>query len=459
MARIFKILNRHSQVQALGSNIKYRILDELTKQEATCQQLANTLNMTKQNIHYNLKQLQKKELIEVAEEYSDSDKEVFYRSSAKNFVLDFSLGKHIPPKMIFSREMVDSVLKSEYNIELVSIADKLINESLKIKGGERLFIISGQYNMPLAEKIVNKASSYSIKTTMHYQGLDMCDVINNQLSLSSVKCYYDNLYNAMAESDVVLILNGESSVVKYSTNAMKRDIQYQHRLKIYDLVKSRKELGFRLALMLGFSLENLSEENFQAELRFWKSIDIDYDKLFKDTLDVVNRLTLEKKYQISTANTKISFVVERLFSDYGSYNDSAYNSPIINLPGGEVLIVPQEGSLNGVVNSPIGYVMGTWVENIRICLQNGEIVEYLSESNQDCIAKAIDYGGADGRKVALICVGTNTFLDLETVNQTYRHKTRGVISLYWGNNTLFNGNVKGCVDWFVELYNTKLELC
>ena len=51
------VMDKHQQISALSSKLKYNILKELISGTATCQQLAEIFNGSKQMIHYNLKQL------------------------------------------------------------------------------------------------------------------------------------------------------------------------------------------------------------------------------------------------------------------------------------------------------------------------------------------------------------------------------------------------------------------
>lgn len=95
--------------------------------------------------------------------------------------------------------------------------------------------------------------------------------------------------------------------------------------------------------------------------------------------------------------------------------------------------------------------MGETVNGIRLTLKNNEIVNFTAETNLEVLEKAIEQGGPQGREVSLICLGTNDNFDISDTNPNFRCKIDGTFSIYWGNNTFFDGNVKGIVNWFIEL--------
>ena len=57
MIKDIEVLNKHSQIRELGSELRYNILRELIRGAATCQQLAHIYGISKQKVHYNLNKL------------------------------------------------------------------------------------------------------------------------------------------------------------------------------------------------------------------------------------------------------------------------------------------------------------------------------------------------------------------------------------------------------------------
>jgi hypothetical protein len=178
MIKNLQLITKHSQIKELGNELKYKMLIELIRGSATCQQLASIFDTSKQKIHYNLLKLMEENLIEVADDVGKNGKEVYYRATAKNYVLDFSVGEHLGNSLINSRGVISNILEGEYHLNLAHIAAKILKDSLKLKSRQRLMIVTGRYNLPLVEQIIKEAGRMNIRTTLLYQDTDMLKARN-----------------------------------------------------------------------------------------------------------------------------------------------------------------------------------------------------------------------------------------------------------------------------------------
>jgi len=66
-------------------------------------------------------------------------------------------------------------------------------------------------------------------------------------------------------------------------------------------------------------------------------------------------------------------------------------------------------------------------------------------------------GGLDGRKVALVTLGTNPNVSLANIDLSYKQKSRGLLSLYWGENRSLGGNVAGNFEWFLQIEKPQIS--
>ena len=154
MIRNLQLIKNHSQLKELGSYLKYSILKELIKAPATCQQLANLFGHSKQKMHYNLTQMCSEGLLEVVDEALGRNREVYYRATAKSYVLDFAIGLPANDRILDSRAIIGNILEQEHRISLEGIAAKLLDQSFGLKKGQRLLITTGKFNLPLVEKLL-----------------------------------------------------------------------------------------------------------------------------------------------------------------------------------------------------------------------------------------------------------------------------------------------------------------
>jgi leucyl aminopeptidase (aminopeptidase T) len=441
------IIKEHSQIRELGSNLKYSILQELIKNATTCQQLSNIFSLSKQKVHYNLTKLMEEGLIELAEAHLLNNKEVYYRAIAKNFILDFSLGDTVSESILNTRGIINNILSNEYKIDLQDIAAKILDKSLRMKPKENLLIITGRYNLPLVEKILLEASRRMIKTTMLYQDLDFMRAKYEEFSLAVFNADYENFNRLLATTDVYLNLNGESRYVELN-DKNKLNLRNKHFEKSRGIIDSRH---IRVAIMPGLMHDSLTENSIISELQFWKALDVDYDEQCEKTLSLCSILADKQKVTVSQDNANFEFKVLKVLCESGSFSDSKYQSPVINLPGGEVLILPRENSMNGTIKADVAYAYGEQITNPVLKIKNNEIVDYHAETNEHLIKKAIEDGGVDGHKVALICMGTNNNIKSENIDSSYKHKSDGLMTVYWGENKTLGGTVFGLTEWFIQL--------
>ncbi len=449
MIKNIQLISKHSQIKELGNALKYDMLTELIRTAATCQQLANLFKISKQKIHYNLSKLVEEDLIEIVDEETDNGKEVYYRAKAKNYVLDFALGEHLGDSLINSRGVINSILEGEYRLRLADIAVRMLKDALKLKPRQRLLVVTGKYNLPLVEKILLEAGRMNIRCTMLYQDQEMLRAKYDEYSLSAFNADYEHLNKLLKNHDVYLNLNGESRFVEL------KDKEKQ-KLRVHHFTKSRKiimENNIHVAVMPGLMNDTLSEKSIESELQFWQALDIDYGMLCERTVKMCKNFADKEYLVLESDKTCLNFKIQRVLAECGSFSGSEYQSPVINFPGGEILMVPQANSMSGIISGDVAYIFGEQVLKPRLEIVNNEILRFSAETNEELIAKAISVGGVDGAKVALVCMGTNDSISLENIDLSYKHKTSGLVTVYWGENRSLGGDVAGNSEWFVQIEN------
>lgn len=453
MIKDILLINQHSQIRELGSEIKYNILRELIKNPATCKQLADLYGISKQKVHYNLNKLLDQNLIEISPEDQNNSKEVYYRATAKNFVLDFSVGQNINDNYLNNREIIDRILTQEYKVNLLEIASKLLDESLKMKTGEKLLIVTGKYNLPLVEKILIEASRRSVSSTLIYQDQGLLKAKYEEFSLAAFAADYKNFNELLGRHDVYLNLNGEARYVEI-TDPQKLRLRAKFFAQSRRIISQKK---IRVAIMPGLLHDTLTEFAIESELQFWKALNIDYNRLCERTTSMCRDLSTREYVRVANSHTGFTFAVEKALAECGSFGGGEFQSPVINLPGGEVLLIPKPGTLNGTISADVAYIGGERVTNPVIKIRDNAIVDHNAAENPDLIDEAVRKGGEDGAKVALICLGTNENVNLANIDSSYKHKSRGLLTLYWGENRSLGGDVQGNFEWFIQIERPQIS--
>jgi leucyl aminopeptidase (aminopeptidase T) len=432
----------------------FQIINELALNPATCQQLANTFGLSKQKIHYNLKNLLNVGLIKIAN-ISTNDKEVYYQAKAKNYIIDFSLGVDTNEvNQMKSRKLINTILEKNYNINLSKIAANLLENALKMKAKEKLLIVTGEYNMPLVRKILVEASKRQIDTTLLYRDKELLEAKHNQFSLATYNWDFEKFNKLLKEHNVYLYLNGESRFIPLD-DPQKRKLQQKAFVKSREIIQKN---NIRVAMMQGLMNDTISENNITSEISFWKSLDIDYEKLANETDEMAKKFMGSNNIEVENEKgSDFTFKIEKTLCEYGAFTNSPMQSPIINIPGGEVLFIPQDKSFNGIIKSEVGYIYGKKITNPTLKILDNKIVYYQAEENEALIKKAIREGGPDGRKIALISIGTNYNMNVNDIDPSYKNKSKEVLTIYWGNNVSLGGNVKGLVEMEIQLKKAKIK--
>lgn len=452
MIKNVKIVSQHAQVMELANDLKFEMLRELIRSAATCQQLATAFGVSKQKVHYHLNKLLEADLIQLVEDIPSNGKEVYYRATAKNFVLNFALGEHLSEGTINSRNVIQNILESEYGVPLAVIASRLLKDSLKLKARQKLLIVTGKYNLPLVEKILLEAGRMSIRTTLIYQDTELLKAKFEEFSLPAFNADYEHFNRLLRVSDVYLNLNGEARNIQL-TDPDKLKLRLGHFAKSGQIIQQKK---IRVAMMPGLLRDTLSDKSIESELQFWKALDIDYEQLSKDTLQTCSKYQDKESLELIGQDTNLRFGVQQIFAETGSFTDHPCQSPVINYPGGEILMVPKPLSMNGEIRGDVAYAFGEQISQPSLVIKNNEIKSFSAKSNEKLLAKAIMAGGQDGRKIALICLGTNPNVSLANIDLSFKQKSRGLLSVYWGNNRSLGGDVSGNLEWFLQIENPQL---
>ena len=171
-----------------------------------------------------------------------------------------------------------------------------------------------------------------------------------------------------------------------------------------------------------------------------RSIDIDYNKLQKDSLKYGKILDKANKITISTKlGTNLSFSIKGRKAHglkAGIYNKKSYWG---NLPEGEVFIAPVEGTANGkfIVDGSIagfGKVKKTIFE-----VKNGFVTAIAGNKSEE-IAKLLSKVGKNSRNIAEFGIGLNRKAKITGI-VLEDEKVYGTCHIALGNNIGFGGKV------------------
>ncbi len=109
-----EIIEESDRIQALSNDIRIDILEKLNQEPTYPSKIAEELDMTEQRIHYHIKEMESRNIIEkVSEEYRGGSLAKFYRPVSESFTYEIPGSKERPVKTKFSKE--DRNLKRFFN--------------------------------------------------------------------------------------------------------------------------------------------------------------------------------------------------------------------------------------------------------------------------------------------------------------------------------------------------------
>jgi Thermophilic metalloprotease (M29) len=117
----------------------------------------------------------------------------------------------------------------------------------------------------------------------------------------------------------------------------------------------------------------------------------------------------------------------------------------IELPAGAVRVAPLEESVEGVIAFPPSQWDGRPVENLRLRLSKGTVVEVTAASGRDAVEAEMNRAGDAGRRFREFGLGMNPLLAIPERGPwvPYYGYGAGVVRLSLGDNSELGGNVKG----------------
>ncbi|MCD4817928.1 MAG: aminopeptidase [Candidatus Cloacimonetes bacterium] len=448
-------INSASQLKSVSTELNLNIINELVMNPATCQQLSNIFGLSKQKVHYNLKKLLVAGLIRISDK-KNGDKEVYYQAIAKNFVIDFSMGSSASKvSQRNNRELINKIIEEDHNLDLLKIAANILDNSLKMSPREKLLIVTGECNMPLVKKILVEADKRQIDVTLLYENEEFIRSRKENISLAAYNFDMEKFIKHLKESNVYLNLNGESRLIPLN-DPEKRKMRQKAYAKCGEIIAKNK---IKVVLIQGLISNELHEKNILFEINFWKSLSVNYERLEQETS------ILSKEFQNSTSisikhdsETKLDFEQEKLLCDFGSFTNQSTQSPIMSIPGGEVLLFPKENSLNGIIKLDCLFLQGEKVINPVFKIEKNKIVEFSALTNEELIKKVIDEGGEEGRTVSLICFGTNYNLKSSEIDISFNNLAKGNVAIYFGDNTSLGGKVKGLSEWLIHIDKPEIQI-
>jgi leucyl aminopeptidase (aminopeptidase T) len=307
------------------------------------------------------------------------------------------------------------------NEKYEEIADNIINKNLKIQPKERVLIITDKLCEPFGRAFFDACQKLEIDGVMLMMPLTRTDGAEPSLSVSK----------AMDGADVIVALT------KYTLTHGKA-------------TKRALEGGSRV-----LSIPNLTERIFLS-----RAIE-GSPEMAKTTERISELLSGGMSLSLGTnRGTKITCDLggwSRLGgADTGEIDKSGI---LANLPAGESIISPVEGTLNGkiIVDASISGGIGKLKDDVVYEIQNGRVMSIEGGAEASALRRVLENSDKNANNVAEIAFGINPFAEV-IGNIIIDEKTVGTAHIGIGNSQMLGGSVYSNVHVDSVFYNPRVEV-
>jgi leucyl aminopeptidase (aminopeptidase T) len=307
------------------------------------------------------------------------------------------------------------------NEKYAEIANNIIKKNLKVQPKERVLIITDKLCEPFGRAFFDSCQALGIDGVMLMMPLTRTDGAEPSLSVSK----------AMDGADVIVALT------KYTLTHGKA-------------TKRALEGGSRV-----LSIPNLTERIFLSKA-------IDGSPEMATTTERISELLSGGMYfSLSTKRgTNITCDLGG-WSRVGGADTGEIDKPgiLANLPAGESIMSPVEGTLNGriIVDASISGGIGKLKDDVIFEIQNGRLMSIEGGAEASALRKVLENSDKNANNVAEIAFGINPFAEV-IGNIIIDEKTVNTAHMGVGNSQMLGGSVYSNVHVDSVFYGPRVEV-
>jgi len=349
-----------------------------------------------------------------------------------------------------------------------AIAHKIVNYALEVKPGEVVIITGTPAEMNLLGALVVEVSKAGgkpsvevnipkankrvlMETPIEYLGMTNTYTL---MKLRAVDC----IINTGSIQDMKLFADvpEERIAASRKSNHLFSDESNRAHFRSVGLGQTGGIPTVAYAESMGANYEDMIT-------MFWKSLDVDYDKLLGMGKAITKELKPNSEIKISSeAGTnltlRISDIPARINCGRCAENISAYGPASVWLPAGEAYACVDPASASGTVVIPSMDFRGNAVKNLKITFNNGRITDLTADENSELILKNLEMSTGDKDVLSLIDIGINPNSQPIKDSDHYSWEMAGMVTVSIGNNSWAGGDVVSDNAMIFHLANSTLSV-
>lgn len=320
---------------------------------------------------------------------------------------------------------------------LTSLAKNLVDYSLDLKKGEKLYIeVKGKETLNLAKELVTQTAKREAIPFWFYNDDSILRkwVLNS--SEEQMREFGEFHLMIMKAVDAYIILRGSDNFFDLADVPQQKMRWYQRHF--YKPVHMDERIKYKRWCVLRYpsnsmaQLDQTSQEEFEDF--FYDVCNLDYSKMSNSMNSLVKLMEKTDKVRIVAKDTDISFSIKGI--------PAVKCDGKRNVPDGEVYTAPARGSVNGYIsfNAPAIY-QGVNYEGVRLEFKDGKIVKSFSLANNEKL-EALFNTDEGARHTGEFAIGLNPYIKKPLKDILFDEKIFGSIHLTPGScyDEADNGN-------------------
>lgn len=441
----FMLLKDHSVFKALAHPLRLQVLERLVEHEASVNQLASQMQEVHAKLFYHVKELEKHGLVvQVGEQVKNGITEKFYRATARTFFVGQSLGRYSDVEQAAEQAVEADILRKRrqhiLQVDNRKVARELVRSALQIRPGERVILEGANYQRELMQAVLLECRLAGAEAFIRLMDsgmvLEMIDELTAE-QLAEAPPLTTLLYGC---TDLWVSFDAVPSQTTFSSvQPDKLKALVDGELKAYKLGPKRFA-----AIIVGYPTPEKAAElgmEYQAlHDSFWQAMSVGVNQLQQIAAGWVRMLSTRKQVDArGQQGWRISFSSED--SCPPTVNDGTLNRNAVSpgnltdlaLPGGQIMVRPKHGAVDGTLIVPrLVSSLGT-VSNLKLAIREGELVDWQAEQGGELFPLILDLYGQPTR-VCCISFGFNPHLKRLTGYKHLDPVTEGVIGIGLGKH-------------------------
>lgn len=337
-----------------------------------------------------------------------------------------------------------------------SISTKVVNQSLQVKPGETVLITGTPAEIPLMEALYVEVSKAGGKPYVQLilpdaQKKALMETSNDYLKMPStfdliqarsVDCIIStgSTQNPQLYADVP----EEKLAASRSASYVLQDAMMLPRFRMVSIGQTGGIPTETFAKYKNASYEDMLN-------MFWKSVDVDYDKLRMDGESIRTRFAGNGEVKMTTPQgTNLTFRLSKVPPRVNSglsfnNNPSPTGMTAAWLPAGEVYAPVEPGSANGTLVVPEIDIRGQAIKNLKLRFANGRITDIQADNNVNFVKTMLSSAKGDADMLSLFDIGINRSSQPLQNSSYYSWEMGGMVTLSTGDNAWAGGSTKSDV--------------